>query len=79
MDPIQAPCPGCDTEEARWQGSAANMLGDVLAMRAFWTREFGAGWQKFEVPSSIVTLAKQAAKELEKLAAGLRAQGQANG
>lgn len=70
-DPIHAKCEGCDTAEQTWRHSLGNMAGDAASMCAFWTRQFGTDWEKFEVPSSLVTLAKQAAEEWRKLASDL--------
>jgi hypothetical protein len=64
-DPIQE---DCTSEEERWQHSATDFLGELLSMRACWAREFGEGWEQFEKPAALVTLAKQAAEELTTLA-----------
>jgi hypothetical protein len=56
-----------DPKEERWQRSLGNIAGTVIAMHAFWTREFG-DWQKFDCPSDLVTLAKQAAQAMTELA-----------
>ena len=48
------------TLEQRWQWSAMNHLSDIVVMFAYWDREFGKDWQKFERPSALVTLAKEA-------------------
>jgi hypothetical protein len=77
-DPIQEDCTDCDTLEQYWQRSLGNLAGDAISMRSFWTREFGK-WQKFEAPSSLVTLAKQAAKVWTELAAELAKQEFPNG
>ncbi len=69
-DPIQEPCTDCSTAEEFWQRSLGNLAGDAISIRAFWTRQFGE-WEKFETPSSLVTLAKQAAEVWTKLAADL--------
>jgi Winged helix-turn-helix DNA-binding len=58
------------SEVDRWQRSLGNVAGDAVALRAFWTREFG-DWQTFEAPSSPVTLAKQAAEAWTQLARDL--------
>jgi hypothetical protein len=58
--------------EDRWQNSAASILGDILARRAYWDRLFGKGWEKFEKPTSLVALAKQAVDEFAKLANALQ-------
>jgi hypothetical protein len=57
-----------DTAEQQWQRSLGNIAGDQIALQAFWTREFG-DWEKFEVPSDLSTLAKQAAYAWTELAA----------
>jgi len=62
-----------DSEQERWQRSLWNlshMAGDAVAIRASWTREFG-DWEKFEIPSQLVTLARQAAKEWTEIATDL--------
>jgi hypothetical protein len=73
-DPIEEPCDDCNTEpfgpEERWQRSLGNMAGDAISLPSYWTREFG-DWEKFEVPTSLVTLVKQAAKVWAKLEADL--------
>jgi len=69
-DPIQETCADCETPEQFWQRSLSNLAGDAVAMRAFWTRQFGA-WEKFEVTSELVTLAEQAAEVWSKLAVDL--------
>jgi ParB-like chromosome segregation protein Spo0J len=69
-DPIEEPCDDCNTEEERWQRSLGNMAGDAVSLPSYWTREFGE-WEKFEVPTSLVTLVKQAAKAWAKLEADL--------
>jgi hypothetical protein len=46
------------------------MAGDAVSLPSYWTREFGE-WEKFEVPTSLVTLVKQAAKAWAKLEADL--------
>jgi hypothetical protein len=65
-DIIEEACDYCRTDEERWQYSLGFHAGQIVALRAYWQREFG-DWQKFEVPSSLVTLAKQAAKEWSEL------------
>lgn len=54
--------------EERWQNSAANFFGDVIAMQAYWDKNF-EGWKQFEVPSHIKTLAREAATAFAALAA----------
>lgn len=65
-EPMQGACADCDTPEAHWQRSASNLAGDAISMRAYWTREFG-DWEKFEVPASLVVVAKQAAQAWAQL------------
>lgn len=69
-DPIQEECEDCDTPQEHWQRSVSNMAGDAVSMSAFWSREFGR-WDKFEVPSPLATLVKQAAAAWTKLATDL--------
>jgi hypothetical protein len=66
-DLIQDQCLDCETPEQFWQTSLSNAAGDAIAMRAYWTRQFG-DWQIFEVPTTLVTLVKQAAAEWLELA-----------
>jgi DUF3102 family protein len=70
-DPVQEPCEDCTTPEETWQRSLVNIAGDMLSMRAFWTRQFG-DWEKFNVTSDLVTLAEQASEELIQLSKMLR-------
>jgi len=69
--PIQEDCDDCNSDSERWERSLSNMAGDAISIRAFWTREFGEQWETFDVPSTAVTLAKQAAKEWAELATSL--------
>lgn len=73
-DPIEEPCDDCITEpfgpQELWQRSLGHMAGDAISLPSYWTREFG-DWEKFEVPTSVVTLVKQAAKVWVKLEADL--------
>jgi hypothetical protein len=66
-DPSYAP----PSSEERWQGSLANGAGDAVSLWAYWTREF-PGWEKFEVPTDLATLAMQAADAWAKIALDLR-------
>jgi hypothetical protein len=75
-DPIQEECTDCDTPEQFWQHSLSNLAGDAVSMRAFWTRQFGK-WEKFAVPSELVTLAKQAADAWSTLAKTLASDAEA--
>ena len=61
----------CNNSAERWERSLSNVAGELISLRAFWTREFGEEWETFGVPSAAVTLAKQAAKEWTELAADL--------
>jgi hypothetical protein len=64
------PLPPHDEAEKRWQRSLGYLAGDAIAMRAAWKRELG-DWEKFDCPSDLVTLAKQAAQAWTELAANL--------
>lgn len=66
-DLIQEEYPEAITPEQRWQWSMSNAAGDAIAMRAFWSREFGQ-WQQFAPPTQLVTLAHQAASAWKELA-----------
>jgi hypothetical protein len=55
-----------------WQRSLSNLAGDAISMRAFWTKEFGQ-WERFDRPSDLVTLARQAAEAWTELADDLAA------
>jgi ParB-like chromosome segregation protein Spo0J len=70
VDPVQEPCENCETAAEHWQRSAENLAGDAISMRPYWTRQFGE-WEKFDVPTSLVTLAKEAAKQWAQLACDL--------
>ena len=56
-----------DALEERWQRSIANLADNAIAMRALWSREF-PGWEKFEAPSHIAALIRQAADAWRDLA-----------
>jgi hypothetical protein len=56
------PCADCNTQEDFWHRSLANMAGEAISLPAYWTQQFGDDWEKFEVPSHLITLAKQAAE-----------------
>jgi hypothetical protein len=68
-EPTEEDYDGSDSEQ--WERSLSNMAGDAISIRAFWNKTFGKEWENFEVPSTAVTLAKQAAKEWTELAADL--------
>jgi hypothetical protein len=59
------------TDEERWQRSAENFLADILTREAYWNREFGKGWRKFQRTSSVTTLAKEADEAFAKLVAAV--------
>jgi len=65
-DLIQDEYPDAVELEDRWQMSAANAAGDAIAMRAFWSRQFG-GWEKFEPPAQLKKLAAEAAAAWQAL------------
>jgi hypothetical protein len=69
--PTEEDCEDCNSDSERWERSLSNMAGDAISIRAFWNKTFGKEWENFEVPSTAVTLAKQAAKEWTELAADL--------
>jgi hypothetical protein len=68
-DPYEDECDDCANDQERWQRSLGNMAGEAVSLDAYWTRQFGE-WKKFDVPSELVTLARQAAEAWEKLASG---------
>jgi hypothetical protein len=55
------PCTDCNTQQEQWQRSLSNMASEAISLSAYWTHLFGKDWQKFEVTSDVLTLAKQAA------------------
>jgi len=57
---------GPKTEEERWQWSAANLMGDVIAASAYWKREFGE-WQKFRPPPELLKLMDDATEAWDAL------------
>ncbi len=54
------------TPEEWWQRTAAWQLGDLLALSAIWTKDY-PGWEKYVVPSTLATLARQVAEALPPL------------
>lgn len=56
------PCTDCNTQQEQWHRSLSNMAGEAISLSAYWTQQFGKDWQKFEVSSEVLTLAKQAAE-----------------
>jgi hypothetical protein len=53
--------------QEQWQRSLSNLAGESIAIEPFWNRLFG-DWRRFEIPSTHVTLAKQASEAWAKLA-----------
>jgi hypothetical protein len=49
-------------QQERWHRSMSNMAGEAISLSAYWTQQFGEDWQRFEVTSDVLTLAKQAAE-----------------
>ena len=58
--------------------SLSNHAGEAISMEALWNRLFG-DWRRFEAPSTLVTLARQASETWIKLAAKLAAPLEAEG
>jgi hypothetical protein len=56
------------TLEERWQNSLANLCGDIISHRAYWRKHF-PGWERFDCPSHIKKLVKEATTELASIAA----------
>jgi hypothetical protein len=61
-------------DEESWQLSLGTSAGEAVALRASWRREFG-NWERFATPSSLITLATQAATAWADLAAELKMRG----
>jgi hypothetical protein len=57
----------CDTPQDFWRRSITNMAGEAVSLPAYWRKNF-PGWEKFEVPSDIRTLAMQAAEAWAEIA-----------
>ncbi len=55
-------------EEERWQNSLANLCGDLISCRAYWTKHF-PGWEQFDCPSHIKKLVREAVTELDSITA----------
>jgi hypothetical protein len=68
---LDEPCEDCTTPEEMWQRSLSNFAANAATMRAYWKHQFGPEWEKFEVTSEMVTLARQAAEEWSRLASVL--------
>jgi hypothetical protein len=63
-------CTDCDGPQDFWARSLANAAGNALALKAFWTHQYG-DWKSFVASSELVTLARQAAEEWRELASNL--------
>jgi ParB-like chromosome segregation protein Spo0J len=48
-----------DTPEERWQRSLGHLAGQLVALEAFWDREFG-DWREFAVTRDLAKLAREA-------------------
>jgi hypothetical protein len=59
---------GCDGPEDFWRRSLANAAGDAVALRALWRRH-GYDWERFDAPSDLISLAKEAAAEWSAIVA----------
>jgi hypothetical protein len=57
-----------DTPQEQWQRSVGNMAGEAVSLEAFWTKTFGKEWEGFDVPSDLVTLAREAADAWTQIA-----------
>jgi hypothetical protein len=57
------PCTDCGTRQEFWQRSVFNMAGEAVSLTAYWKQQFGSDWEKFEVPSDMLTLVRQAVEE----------------
>jgi hypothetical protein len=62
--------------EKRWQNSLGSFTAGVVAMRAFWKKEFG-DWEKFDCPPELATLVKEAKQAWDELEAHLDKQNSA--
>jgi hypothetical protein len=65
------PCTDCNTQQEQWHRSVSNMPGEAISLSAYWTQQFGNDWQKFEVASDVLTLAKQAAEVWNEIVEGM--------
>jgi hypothetical protein len=62
-----------DGPQQFWERSVSNLAGDAISMEAFWTRQHGAAWRDFTVPSHLPALAREAADAWNSLAEQLDA------
>jgi hypothetical protein len=60
----------CDGPEDFWRRSLGNAAGDAVALRALW-RKHGYDWERFDAPSDLISLAKQAAAEWSAIVAAI--------
>jgi hypothetical protein len=56
------PCEDCVTKQEQWHRSASVMASEAASLPAYWMQQFGKHWETFDVPSDVLTLAKQAAE-----------------
>jgi hypothetical protein len=63
-------CPDCATNEDFWVNSASSMAGEIIALEAFWDRQFPQ-WRTYKPPSELVTLVRQALDSWTKIARDL--------
>ena len=68
-DDIYAAEPG-DGPEQFWPRSIENMCGTILSRRAFWDRNY-PDWRKYQLPSHLKTLVREAATEMLALTAAV--------
>jgi hypothetical protein len=62
-----------DGPQQFWERSVSNLAGDAISMEASWTRQHGAAWRDFTVPSHLPALAVEAADAWNSLAEQLDA------
>jgi hypothetical protein len=69
-DLIQETHPDVVTTEQRWQWSALSLFRDLIAVQAYWKRQFG-DWQKFRPPDELIALMDQASSAMQTLTSDL--------
>jgi hypothetical protein len=60
------------SDEDHWAATIAKYAGEILALRAYWRRQFGQ-WERFSVSSELVELAEQAVNEWKEIKRDLKA------
>jgi hypothetical protein len=55
------------SDEERWQNSLECLCGEIIACAPYWDKHF-PGWKKFEYPSHVKTLVKEAATAFASIA-----------